>query len=166
MSLRVLTAVGLTTSAVSLMRLQFEALTRGIWLLYAANDVAIAKLASPLTLESELAAKKLPSMNEMVAQIGKRVGVSAPKAAHQMLVHFKDVSWYALNSFAHVGIHPLRRHLEGFPRPLALQVLRSSNGLSTMAGMVLAILTGDEAITKSMGAIQSEFSDCLPELLN
>jgi hypothetical protein len=35
-----------------------------------------------------------------------------------------------------------------------------------MAGMVLAILTGDEAITKSMGAIQSEFSDCLPELLN
>lgn len=86
-------------------------------------------------------------------------------AAHQMLVRFKDVSWHAMNSFVHGGIHPLRRHAEGFPIPLALQILRNSNGPSTMTGMVLAALTSDEAITKPMSRIQPEFADCLPELL-
>jgi len=34
------------------MRLQFEALTRAIWLQYAASDMAIEKLGAPLTLQS------------------------------------------------------------------------------------------------------------------
>lgn len=41
MSLRALMAMGLPTSAVGLMRLQFEALTRAMWLQYAASDLAI-----------------------------------------------------------------------------------------------------------------------------
>lgn len=65
----------------------------------------------------------------------------------------------------HGGIHPLRRHADGFPVHLALQILRNSNGLTTMTGMALAILTGDEAIAKPMSKIQPEFADCLPELL-
>ena len=82
-----------------------------------------------------------------------------------MLVRFKDVSWHAMNSFVYGGIHSLRRQTEGFPVPLALQILCSSNGLSTMTAMTLAILTGDEAITKPMSQIQREFADCLPELV-
>jgi hypothetical protein len=164
-SIRALTAMGLATSAIGLMRLQFEALTRAMWLLYAANDAAIKKLMAPLTIESEQAARGLPSASEMIEQIGKRVGMSAPAAAHQMLVQFKDVSWHAMNSFVHGGIHPLRRHAEGFPVALALQILRNSNALSTMTGMTLAVLTGDEAITKPMSHIQREFADCLPDLL-
>lgn len=164
-SLRVLMASGLPTSAVGLMRLQFEALTRAMWLLYAASDSAISKLMVPLTVESEQAAKNLPSASEMIEQIGKRVGTSAPEAAHQMLVRFKDMSWHSMNSFVHGGIHPVRRQADGFPLSLALQVLRNSNGLCTMAGMVMAVLTGDQAITKPMSRIQPEFADCLPELL-
>jgi hypothetical protein len=164
-SLRALMAMGLATSAVGLMRLQFESLTRAMWLLYAANDAAIEKLMAPLTIESEQAAKNLPSASDMIEQIGKRVGISAPAAAHQDLARFKDVSWHAMNSFVHGGIHPLRRHEEGFPVTLALQVLRNSNGLLTMTGMALAVLTGDETITKPMSRIQPEFADCLPELL-
>lgn len=164
-SLRALMAMGLATSATGLIRLQFEALTRGMWLLYAASDAAISKLVAPLTIESEHAAKNLPSASEMIEQIGKCVGTSAPAAAHQMLLRFKDVSWHAMNSFVHGGIHPLRRQAEGFPIPLALQILCNSNGLSTMTAMTLAILTGDEAITKPMSRIQREFADCLPELV-
>lgn len=165
-ALRALMALGLPTSAVSLMRLQFEALTRAMWLIYAANDHAVAKLLAPLTLESEQAAKNLPSASDMIEQIGKRVGQGVPAAAHQMLAQFKDVSWHAMNSFVHGGIHPLRRSTEGFPVHLALQVLRNTNALATMTGMALAILTGDEAIAKPMGKIQPEFADCLPDLLN
>lgn len=164
-ALRALMALGLPTSAVSLMRLQFEALTRAMWLIYAARDQAIAKLLAPLTLESEQAAKNLPSASEMIEQIGKRVGQGVPAAAHQMLVQFKDVSWHAMNSFVHGGIHPLRRSAEGLPVHLALEVLGNSNALATMTGMALAILTGDEAIVKPMSKIQPEFADCLPELL-
>ena len=164
-ALRALMAIGLPNSAVSLMRLQFEALTRAMWLIYAANDHAIAKLLAPLTLKTEQAAKNLPSVSEMIDQLGKRVGRGVPIAAHQMLVQFKDVSWRAMNSFVHGGIHPLRRSVEGFPVHLALQILRNSNGLTTMNGMALAILTGDEAIAKPMSKIQPEFADCLPDLL-
>ena len=164
-ALRALMALGLPTSAVSLMRLQFEALTRAMWLIYAASDDAIAKLLAPLTLESEQKAKNLPSASDMIEQMGKRVGQGVPAVAHQMLTHFKDVSWHAMNSFVHGGIHPLRRSAEGFPVHLALQALRNANALATMTGMALAILTGDEAITKPMSKIQPEFADCLPELL-
>lgn len=165
LSLRALMALGLPTSAVSLMRLQFEAVTRAMWLIYAASDGAVAKLMATLTTENELAAKNLPSASEMIEQIGKRVGERVPAAAHQMLVRFKDVSWHAMNSFVHGGIHPLRRQADGFPVHLALQILRNSNGLTTMTGMTLAILKGDEAIAKSMSQIQPEFADCLPDLL-
>lgn len=165
LSLRALLAMGLPTSAVGLMRFQFEALTRAMWLQYAANELAIDKLAAPLTPESELAAKNLPSASDMIDQIGMRVGPNVPAAAHQMLVRFKEVSWHAMNSYVHGGIHPLHRQAVGFPVDLALQILRNSNGLLTMTGMTLALLTGDAGVTKPMGKIQSMFEDCLPALL-
>ncbi|WP_409372491.1 DUF6988 family protein, partial [Pseudomonas nitroreducens] len=82
-----------------------------------------------------------------------------------LTVQFKDVTWSAMNSYVHSGIHPLRRHAEGYPLPLVLQILQSSNGLLTMTGMVAAILTGDERCIEPMRKIQTRFSDCLPELL-
>lgn len=83
-----------------------------------------------------------------------------------MLVHFKDLSWNAMNSFVHGGIHPLRRNTDGFPVHLALQVLCNSNGLSTMTAMTMAILTCSEAITRSMSKLQPAFADCLPDLIH
>lgn len=166
MSLRVLMTAGLATSAVGMMRLQFEALTRAMWLLYAASETSIQKISAPLSLESTQIAKNLPSVSEMIVEIGTRVGTHAPAAAHQQLVHFKDVSWHAMNSYVHGGIHPLRRSADGFPVALASNILRNANGLMTMTGMVLAVLTGDEAATKPMIRIQIDFADCLPELLN
>jgi len=87
-------------------------------------------------------------------------------AAHLMLTQFKDVSWNAMNSFVHGGIHPLRHSVDGFPVHLALQVLRNFNGLSTMTGMTMAGLTGEESIVKLMTKIQPTFADGLPDLLN
>lgn len=159
--LRILFQTNCPTSAVSMLRLQFEALTRAMWLLYAASDQAVEKLTAPFTLESAKIANKLPMVNEMVAMIVKR----APPAASQMLVQFKDVSWDAMNSFVHSGIHPLRRHVEGYPLQMILQILQNSNGLNTMTGMLAAILTGDERCIKPMRKIQNDFTDCLPTLI-
>lgn len=160
LGLRVLLESGCPTSAVSMLRLQFEALTRAMWLLYAASDLAVEKLSAPLTLETEKVANKLPMVSEMVEMIVKK----APPEASRMLVQFRDVSWGAMNSFVHSGIHPLRRHREGYPLQLILQIMQNSNGLITMTGMVAAILTGDERCTKPMRKIQMDFIDCLPPL--
>lgn len=164
-AVRLLMGSACPTSAVALVRLQFEAVVRAMWILYAAPDVAVEKLIAPLTQESELAAKALPSISKMIKAIGRRVGTRAPAAAHEMLAHFQDVSIGALNSFVHGGIHPLRRHLEGVPMPIAIRIVENSNGLSTMAGMTMAVLTADSEVIKSIGRIQKDFFDCLPVLL-
>lgn len=164
-ALRILLASGLPTAATSLMRLQFEALTRAAWVMFAASELQLGKLDAPLTLESQQAAKNLPSVTGMIEDLGKVSGILSASAAHAMLVQFKQECGHALNSFVHGGIHPLRRCTEGFPLPLALSILRNSNGLLTMTGMTLATLTGDAAIAKKMSQIQYEFAECLPHLL-
>ena len=160
-SLRTLIREGFPTSAISLMRLQYEALTRSVWLLYAASDTAVEKLQMPLTSPAEKAVNKLPMVADMLTAIDGK----APAAATQMLTQFKDVTAGALNSFVHGGIHPLHRQAEGYPLPLLIQVVRASNGLFTMSGMMFAILSGNTDLAKRMSGIQPAFMDCLPELL-
>jgi hypothetical protein len=143
------------------MRLQYEALTRSVWLLYAAPESAVGKLHTKLTPAAEKAANRLPMLSEMLSAIDGK----APPAATQMLTHFRDVSAGALNSYVHGGIHPLMRQSEGYSAPFMIQVIRSSNGLLTMNGMMLSILSGSPDLAKRMSGIQSAFIDCLPELL-
>lgn len=85
--------------------------------------------------------------------------------SNELHEHLKRECWEALNSFVHGGIHPLRRCTEGFPLPVVLGMLRNSNGLLTMTGMTLAMLTGSATVAKPMSKIQSKFADCLPDLL-
>lgn len=165
--LRSLIALALANSAVGLMRIQFEALVRAAWLLYVSPEPTIAKLLSPLTTDSEKAAKNLPGVSQMLEDLRKSMGgpgQGIPAGAYEMFAHFKDVTWSAMNSFVHGGIHPLRRFEEGFPLPLALQVLRNSNGLVTMTGMLLTVLTGNSQVASAMSRIQHCFVDCLPDL--
>lgn len=160
-ALRTLLAQPLPTAGISMMRLQHEALTRATWLLYAATDEQIDRLVAPLDATAEKAASKLPMTKRMLDEI---VG-KAPHAAVEMLTHFKDVNAPALHSFVHGGIHAIQRGLTGYPVELLANVVRSSNGLYTMAGMLLAILSGDEALAKRMSTIQPRFADCLPPLI-
>ncbi|KPB13560.1 hypothetical protein AC519_3160 [Pseudomonas savastanoi] len=143
-----------------MMRLQYEALTRSVWLLYAATDLQVETLASPLTLDAEHAAKKMPMFAAMLEQIGK----TAPEQASRMLLNFKDVNYHAMNSFIHSGIHPLHRHAEGYPATLVEDVLRNSNGLNMMTLQMGMILSGDLRFFGLIGAVQEEFHQILPGL--
>ena len=160
-ALRALLAHPLPTAGISMMRLQHEALTRAAWLLYAASEEQIARLVAPLDAAAEKAASKLPMAKTMLDDI---VG-KAPHGAVEMLTHFKDVNAPALHSFVHGGIHAIQRGLTGYPVELLANVVRSSNGLYTIAGMLLAILSGDKALAKRMSKIQPRFADCLPPLI-
>ena len=165
-AVRTLIAEGLTTSALSLMRLQHEALTRAVWSLYAASDAQLDKLTAPLSKETEAAANGLPMLALMLKAI-EQAAQHNPAAAqpYQGLLDFKTNNSPALNSLVHGGIHALQRHAQGFPLPMVLQALCNSNGLLIMTAMMLAVLSGNPTTAKRLRPLQTEFADCLPSLL-
>lgn len=165
-ALRSLVEDGFVSSAVPLMRLQFESTTRSAWLLFAASETQVTLAAAPLTVEVDEAARKLPVAREMIKQLrGASIAVPAAAAPAAMLGRFEDMQRHALNSFVHVGVHALRRHQDGFPLKLVCQLVECSNGLGTIAAMLLAMLTGDRVLAARMNRVHVGFEDCLTPLL-
>lgn len=158
-SVKMLIASRNFTSSLSLVRLQYESLVRAIWLFYAATDASVSKLMSQLTTESSNKANKIPMLSEMLNNLEGKV----PKQVLDMLLEFKEYSWKPLSSFVHGGIHAINRHSKGYPVPLLCQLLRASNGVLLMAGMLLIILHDDHKQQGRILKIQNEFADCLPE---
>ncbi len=160
-SARALLRAGLLPSALVVHRAQFEALLRSIWLTYAASDESVSKLTATLSLESEQRAKNMPQVDEMVRGLEK----SGPSQAYDALFRFKDNSWKALNSYAHAGIHPIRRHHEGYPLKLLHDVLRNTNGLAVMTCMQAVVLSGQQPLQRTLLELGSKRSVCMPPTL-
>jgi hypothetical protein len=157
-STRALLRAGLLPSAVVVHRAQFEALARSVWLLYAASDDHLSKLTATLSLESEQAAKNMPQTAEMMQELAKK----APPPAFDALSRFKDNSWKALNSFAHAGVHPIRRHHDGYPVRLLHDVLRNANGLAIVCCMQAAILSGQQPLQRNVLVAAAKRPTCMP----
>jgi hypothetical protein len=158
-SIKILIATRNFTSALGLVRLQYEALVRGLWLLYAAPDAAVDRLMGEFTRESVGRNEKLPMQAEML----KVLDGKAPKDAMISLESFKEHQWKPLSSFVHGGVHALQRHSNGYPEALLTQVLRASNGLLTMVAMTLLMISSDRTKVGLLSKVQMEFNDCLPE---
>ncbi|HKR75279.1 MAG TPA: hypothetical protein VJR95_01360, partial [Rhodanobacter sp.] len=84
---------------------------------------------------------------------------------HAALARFKENSWKALNSFVHAGIHPLRRHLEGYSESLAHGVLCNANGIAVFSGMQAVVLSGAQPLQKEVLVIAAKHSSCMPPSL-
>lgn len=158
-SIKLLIASGNFTSAIGLLRLQYEAFTRSMWLFYAASDMAVSKLMVELTRDSAKRSDKLSMLSEML----KKLEGKAPDVALSQLLEFKEYSWRPLSSYIHGGIHAVNRHSKGYPLPILSQTIKASNGLSVMVGMLLVILANDIHLQGTIPRIQSEFLDCLPD---
>lgn len=160
-SVRTLLGAGLLPSAAVVHRAQFEALTRSIWLLYAASDEQLAKFDATLTLDSEHAAKNVSQTNEMMEHLSKK----APPQAYDALARFKDNSWRALNSYVHAGIHPIRRHGDGYPANLLNDVLRNTNGLAVVTCMQAVVLSGQQPLQRKVLDSAARYPACMPPSL-
>jgi hypothetical protein len=157
-SLRELIRIGLPTSAMGMLRLQYEAVVRVIWVLYAASDSTIAKLIAPLTPESAQAASNgLPASSVMLKEIEK----SGQLAVHRLLSEFKDYSWRPLNSFVHSGIHAVSRNRDGYPAILLALAIRQSNNLFHMSAIALASRLENAGLTTSVVDMYRKYADCL-----
>lgn len=156
--LRAAFAAAAPNSGSAVLRLQYEALLRAAWLLYAASPGHIDKLARALDPEAEQAAKNLPGYMEMLEAIMKK----APEGLAAPIAEFNQYSRHALNSFVHSGIHPLRRAREGFPLEMASTIMRHSNGLMHFAYRMLASLSGSQQRMDRVTNLYKEFTDCMP----
>ena len=112
----------------------------------------------PLDNESEDLARKLPGAPLML----KAMAGQAPEGLLAPLQMFHNVSWRGLNSFAHAGVHPLRRQSDGFPTKLACQLLRNGNGILHMAYRMLAMLTGSQVFMTAVTDLWKTHRNCLP----
>lgn len=156
--LRAAFAVGAPNSGAAVLRLQYEALLRASWLLYAASPSHIDKLARALDLEAEQAAKNLPGYVEMLEAVVKK----APEGLAAPIAEFNRYSRHALNSFVHSGIHPLRRAREGFPLEMASTIVRFSNGLMHFTYRMLASLSGSQRRMDRVTGVYLAFPECVP----
>lgn len=157
---RNLVPMGLGVSAAVLLRAQYEAVLRSVWVCYVAKDDQIQLLEQDLSAEVEQSAKRLPQANDMLKDVER----AAPAAASQSLKNFRTHSWSALNSFVHSGVHAISRHRDGLPLQLAQGTVRSSNGLCLLAAMQCAVATGSQDLVHRVGLAQRTFEDCLPPL--
>lgn len=146
------------TTAIALLRLQYEAVARGMWLHFAAKDTFLDKYAAPIDV------KKLPpdfpTITEMIDQISK----GPVKGPGEMLQSFKDVTWSGMNSYVHNGFLPIERFINGYPSELLVQIMQSSNALNIMVAMVLARMSNDITKVNLVKRLQVDFQDCLPKL--
>ena len=155
-SVRILIKKGNFTSALGVLRMQYETLVKAIWTLYAASDNSIIKLQSDLTVESAKWADKVPQLSELLVELEGK----APKEALGPLNEFKEYSWKPLSSYIHGGIHAITRHGKGYPTILLSQAVKSSNALQVMTGMMLVVLSGDSSLRGWIPNIQQKFADC------
>lgn len=153
-----LTQMRLLTTALSLLRLQYESLVREVWVLYIASESEINKLMAPLTNENEqIASNSIPSYAKMMESIEKK----GPAGLHRHLIAFKDNSWRALNSFVHGGIHAVSRSRNGYPVDLMLGTIKQSNNLRLMSAVGLAEIYRSAEITLTVSSLHKKYADCL-----
>jgi len=93
-SLQCLMSIGNCTSAISLLRLQFDALTRSVWLLWGVFEKKVERIMQDLSVDTANADNGLPSHAEMIKQTDGK----APAEATRILSEFRDVTWKASSS--------------------------------------------------------------------
>lgn len=165
-SLRLLFLSGAPSSAIALLRLQYEALLRASWLLYAATDVQVEKATAPLTIESAAAAKNLPGAAAMLEALERTAsGTPGLDGLVQPLREIRDSAWTPMNAFVHCGLHALGRTAEGFPVALMASVVKMSNGMLHMAARLLARLTGERRLLATIETGCPPYSDVLPVIV-
>jgi hypothetical protein len=149
-------------SAFTLMRPQYECLVRGVWLLHAASETWVEKLAEPLSVQSAKRANEAPMLAEMLKEL--EAAPDSPKAIVAQLREFRDVAWRAMSSYNHGGIHPLSRVLTGYPPQLTYDAVRNSNAVMALATQLVSIATGDPNSMAPVRKLHVTYADCPPLL--
>lgn len=155
-----LVEAGQLASASVLLRAQFESLVRALWLHFAADDAWIESYFAKLKADPSKDPGNPLTMDKML----QHLAVKAPRGIASRLQPLKDAAWGPLNSYVHSGIHPIVHQHAGVSVEFALATLRNANGLTGMAAVLAAELSGDHQQVTSVLNAQYAHPDCLPPM--
>jgi hypothetical protein len=147
-------------SASVLLRAQFEALVRALWLHFAADDAWIENYFAKVQADPGKDPGNPLSMDKMLQHLAAK----APRGIASRLQPLKDAAWGPLNSYVHSGIHPIVRQHAGVSEEFAMATLRNANGLTGMAATLAAELSCNPQHVVSVLNTQYAHVDCLPPL--
>ncbi len=151
---------GQLASAAVLLRAQFEALVRALWLHYCAEDTWIERYFAAVQAEPRKDPNIARGMEEMLGDLES----GAPARITQLLRPLKTAAWGPLNSFVHSGVHAIvHQHLGPTP-DFAVPTLLNSNGLTGMAAMLTAVMSGEPERVHAVASAQHAHLDCLPPI--
>ena len=159
-SLRQLVKCGNYTSATCILRLQFEALTRAVWLFYSASDQRVENAFYTLDQLSKYADQQ-PNNADMIKSLS---GV-APSSTVLLFEEFRYMKWKELSSYVHAGIHAFQHQSDGYPNQFIVDNIKYSNVLLLTTAKTTVVLSGRGLSTKDILLIQSKYMDCFPQLL-
>ena len=86
----------------------------------------------------------------------------APAGIVAQLREYKEVTWKAMNSYAHGGLHPLSRTMSGYPAQLIYDVIRNANAVVALTAQLLAIISGNPENMAPVRQMHTDFMDILP----
>lgn len=145
-------------SALALVRLQFEAVVRGAWILFSAPDSWVAQFSSPPASNDAEEPAEFPKMYQLLDQLGSS---SAEPDLVTSLASLKTKAWDSLNSYTHGGLRSMVRTLNGHEEELLVWMLRTQNSLSYTASQLIARVADDATCSNKLFQIRNEMADCL-----
>lgn len=160
-SMLVLIAEENASSALALVRVQFEALVRAFWIHFAATDERIAKVLEPHAPDLSVEPDVFPTVSKMLVHLE---GKAPPTVVHSLTV-YKSMAWNAMNSYTHGSLRPMIRFRNGYAPELLSQTLQNANGAQMFAAMLLAQLSNDVDTVNGVVAISRKHASVLPPLL-
>lgn len=154
---RLLLRAGLDVSGFAMVRLQFEAVIRAVWILECAKDDWLERFSAPVP-DGQLEEPVLgPPVEAMLSTISKKAPVIA-----EMLKQLKDGAWEPMHSYVHGGARPIVQSLIGTTHYQVSAVLRNANGLGLIAINVLTRALRNPSLNGFVAHLQREYSECLP----
>lgn len=135
-----LTANSLFGSAASLVRIEFEAYIRGVWLFYCASESDLEKFK-----KDKLDLK----LGQLIQDIEKHEAFNVGT-----LSHVKKTSLTAMNSFTHTGIYQVVRRNKtdeiapNYADGELIDALETANSLGILTGIAIADMAGNEKLAR------------------
>lgn len=155
---RLLVLTGHVTTALALVRVQYEAMIRAVWMLHGASDEWLTRFLTPKASGDQSETVIGPAIDSMLNTLDTKV--PAPYA--KMLRELKTATWGPMNSFVHGGIHAVVNTLvEAEPKRL-VSLLRNANGMSLMSAQTFMQACRDSKVAGRIGKIRAMYTDALP----
>ena len=152
-----LLAVDNPAPALALVRLQYEAVLRGSWILYAAPATWLEDFKSQ-GAHGRKETTLFPKVFEMLDQLDMS---PAESVLPQSLRALKDRAWDALNSYTHGGLRLMVRALDGFEPALLMWMLRTTNSLCYVAAQLICHVANDPARSNRILDARNAMPDCM-----